>query len=83
MSVEDAQTTNAIRHEIVRRLMDSSRIDVRCVHGVIYLSGEARPLRGQPCDIRKEMEILHHVLRGKAGIRDVIDEVRIRDATVY
>lgn len=79
MSLEDAQITNSLRRECARRAMDISRLDVRCIHGVVHLSGEVRAIRGQACDLRKEMEILHHVLRAKPGVRDVIDEVRMHD----
>ncbi len=78
MSVEDARMAHDIRHEVVKRCVDSSRLDVRVCHGVVYLSGEVRPLRGQPTDLRKEMEILHKVLKAKPGIRDVVNEVYLR-----
>jgi osmotically-inducible protein OsmY len=78
MSVEDARMSNAIRHEIVKRAMDSSRLEVRVTHGVVYLSGEVRELRGGASDLRKEMDILHHVLRSKAGVTDVIDDAQLR-----
>jgi hypothetical protein len=74
MSVEDSRMTNSIRHEIVKRCIDSTRLDVRVCHGVVYLAGEVRELPGQPVDLKKEMDILHHVLRNKPGIRDVVDE---------
>lgn len=77
MSVEDARMTNAIRHEIVKRSIDASRLEVRVTHGVVYLAGEVRQLPGQPVDLKKEMDILHHVLRNKPGIRDVVDEVHL------
>jgi len=77
MSVEDARMTNAIRHEIVKRAIDSSRLEVRVCHGVVYLGGEVRQLPGQPVELKKEMEILHHVIRNKPGIRDVVDDVRL------
>lgn len=78
MAFEDAYMGNQIRHEIVKRGFDSSRIEVRVCHGVVYLTGEARTIRGQECDLRKEMEILHHVLRGKPGIRDIVDQVFLK-----
>ena len=78
MSVEDARMSNAIRHEIVKRAIDSSRLEVRVCHGVVYLSGEVGELRGGSGDLRKEIEILHHVLRGKPGIRDVINEAYLK-----
>jgi hypothetical protein len=80
MSVEDARMTNAIRHEVVKRCIDSSRLDVRVCHGVCYLGGEVRQLPGQPVDLKKEMEVIHHVLRNKPGIRDVVDEAHLFQA---
>jgi osmotically-inducible protein OsmY len=77
MSVEDARMSNDVRHEIVKRSIDTSRLDVRVYHGVVYLSGEVRPIRGQDTDLRHEMGIIYKVLRQKPGIRDVVDEVRI------
>ncbi len=79
MSVEDARMANEIRHEVVKRSMDSSSLDVRVHHGVVYLSGEVREIRGQPNNLRKEMEILHKVMRSHAGIRDVVDECRLKE----
>lgn len=81
MTVEDARMGNAIRHEIVKRAIDSSRLEVRVCHGVVYLSGEVREIRGGTGDLRKEMEILHHVLRAKPGIRDVINEAYLKSRT--
>lgn len=78
MSLEDARMANTIRHEIVKRCIDSSRLEVRVCHGVVYLTGEVRPLRGQAIDLKKEMDILHTVLRGKPGIRDVVDAAYLR-----
>ncbi|HOC31158.1 MAG: hypothetical protein GYA63_08640 [Armatimonadetes bacterium] len=79
MSLEDAQLTNSLRRECARRAMDISRLELRCIHGVVHLTGEVRTIRGQVCDLKKEMEILHHVLRAKPGVRDVIDDVRLHD----
>ena len=77
MSVEDMRMANTLRHEVVKRSFDSSRLDVRVHHGVVYLSGEVRPLRGQTVDLRKEMEVLHHIFRNKPGVREVVDDARI------
>lgn len=78
MSVEDGRMSITIRHEIVKRAIDSSRLEVRVCHGIVYLTGEVRELRGAVGDLKKEMSILHHVLKSKPGIRDVIDEVHVR-----
>ncbi|HEY3412023.1 MAG TPA: BON domain-containing protein [Armatimonadota bacterium] len=74
--------SSAIRHEIVKRAIDSSRLEVRVCHGIVYLSGEVRELRGGAEDLRKEMDILHQVIRGKPGIREVINEAFLRSRAV-
>ena len=81
MAVEDLRAANSIRHEVVKRCMDSSRMEVRVHHGVCYLSGEARPVQGVQCDLRHEMEVLNSVIRSRREIRDVVNDVRIRDGS--
>jgi osmotically-inducible protein OsmY len=79
MTVDDARMGLSIRHDIVKRPIDSSRLEVRVFHGVVYLTGEVKSIRGQPCDLRKEMEVIHHAIRTRTGIRDVVDEVRLKE----
>jgi hypothetical protein len=48
------------------------------MHGVVYIRGEVRSLRGENCDLEAEMNIIHRILRSRPGIRDVIIEVNYR-----
>jgi len=48
------------------------------MHGVVYIRGEVRSLRGEPCDLEAEMNIIHRILRSRPGIRDVVIEVNYR-----
>lgn len=81
MSVEDARQTRMVQREISKRRIDISRMDIHVHHGVVYLRGTVRPLRGQTFDIKQEFQIIAHILRGCPGIRDVVNEVTVRDAT--
>jgi hypothetical protein len=76
--IEDAEMTRAIRREISRRYIDSSSLDVRVMHGVVYLRGWVDKLhgaQGSQVDLKEEMELIHRILVQKPGIRDVIVEV--------
>ena len=77
MPVEDAEMTRMVRREISRRYIDSSMLDVRVMHGVVYLRGWVAKLRGHPheVDLREELELIHRILIQKPGIRDVVVEV--------
>ncbi len=79
MPVGDSETTRLAQREIGRRSIDSSRLDVRATHGVVYLRGTIERLRGHDTDLRHELEVIHRVLRTKPGIREVIIEVEIKE----
>lgn len=67
-----------VLREINKRRIDTSLMDVHVIHGVVYIRGVVRPLRGQPVDLNQELEIIRRILRQKPGIRDVIIDVTIR-----
>lgn len=75
MPVGDAETTRLAHREISRRFIDTTKLDVKAMHGVVYLRGQIKKLRGHEVDLKHEMEIIHRVLRSKPGIRDVIIDV--------
>lgn len=74
----DAHLTRQVQREISRRYIDTTRLDVKALHGVVYLRGSVTRLRGHDVDLKKELEVINRVLRGKQGIRDVIIDVSIR-----
>lgn len=78
MAVEDAYQTRRVQRELTRRYVDCSRIDVKVIHGVCYLSGLMRQLRSHPyIDLDQEAEIIQKTIRQIPGIRQVIWDVRL------
>lgn len=76
MPVEDAEMTRMVRREISRRYVDSTRLDVRVMHGVVYLRGSIGSLRSHPdVDLTEEILIIERIIRQRPGIRDVINEI--------
>ncbi len=79
MPAEDADARRMVRSAIAKRYIDSSLLDVRVTHGVVYVRGVVRKLRAHPeVDLHKEMETISTILRQKASIRDVQWDVTIR-----
>jgi len=78
MPAEDKEMTRMVQREIARRYVDTRGVDVKAIHGVVYLRGVVRPLRGVNVDIQQEIEIIERILRNKPGIRDVVNEMTIR-----
>ena len=77
MPAEDAEMTRMVRREINRRYVDSTNVDVKVMHGVVYLRGYLKQLRGYDKDLEEELDIILRILRQKPGIREVICELSI------
>jgi hypothetical protein len=75
MSLQDATMTRMAQREITRRSIDTSRIDVRCSHGVIHVAGFVAKVHGHEVNLKHELEIVARSLRGRPGVRDVVIEV--------
>jgi hypothetical protein len=70
---EDVRGTKAARSEFGRRGIDVTYADIRCMHGVCYIRGTVKAIRGSNIpDIRAEMEKVGKILRSKPEIKDVV-----------
>ena len=79
MATVDAEMTRMVRSQIARRNVDASLLDIRALHGTIYLRGVLGVLRlHRDIDLEHEMAHISTVLRSKPGIRDVVWEVSLR-----
>ena len=80
MPLEDTSAIRSIRHELFRRYVDTTDVDVRVFHGVCYMRGSMRKLRLHPdVDLEHEAEILRRIIRQKPGIRELIWEVNLKN----
>lgn len=77
MPAEDAMLTRMVQREIGRRYIDATRLDVKAFHGIVYLRGQIKGLRGHNVDLKAELEVINRILRGRPGIREVIIDVQI------
>jgi hypothetical protein len=75
---KDVAATKMVRQEFSKRNLDTTRADLRCTHGVVYIRGSVGFIKGGPTDVRKEIETIAKVLRTKAGIKDVVIDCTMR-----
>jgi len=59
-------------------MIDITQADLRVTHGVAYIRGAIKPIKGGPQDIRKEVELIARILRTQAGIKDVVVDCAFR-----
>jgi len=78
MPVEDVAMTRLVQREVGRRYIDSTRLDVRAMHGVVYMHGSLKRLRGHDIDLKHELEVICRIIRSKPGIREIILDVDLK-----
>jgi hypothetical protein len=76
MAVEaDIYLTRSLQRDILRRYVDATRLDVSCMHGVVYIRGYLRKLRSHPeINLSEEVEVIKKLLRHHDGVREIIWE---------
>jgi hypothetical protein len=77
MSLEDASLTRSIMRDISKHQVDTSQLMVNVTHGVVYLRGKIKAIRGyENIDLDQEMHLIAKVLKQRSGIREVIADVQ-------
>lgn len=78
MAVGDAECTRMVMRELNRRYVDTSQLDVRVIHGVVYLRGILKRLRTHPeIDLEREAELIRKILRQRPEVRGIVWEVAV------
>jgi osmotically-inducible protein OsmY len=73
----DAFLTRKVRSEIIRRELDTTKLEVKVIHGVAYLGGELKATRAQRIrDWKKEMEIIEMLVTRVQGIRGIDNRIK-------
>jgi hypothetical protein len=71
---ENMDFSRAARREMSRHTLDCGEVQVSASHGVIYLHGKIRPLRGHEDNFEESVNALLKALRQRMGVRDVITD---------
>jgi hypothetical protein len=71
---ENLEFSRAARREMSRHSVDCGEVQVSASHGVIYLHGKVRPMRGHEENFESGVIALLKALRQRTGVRDVITD---------
>lgn len=69
---KDVEGTKVVRREFNRRAIDTTLADIRVSHGVVYIRGTIKPMKGGATDVKHEVELVCRALRTRAEIRDIV-----------
>ena len=77
-SKEAAKEQNRdVRAVMARHSLDFGQVSVTVTHGVVYLNGRVRTLRGYESQYREIREAFLKALRAKTGIREVVEQWQV------
>lgn len=74
---KDVELTKLVRREFNRRHLDTTLTDIRVSHGIVYIRGTLKGMRGGG-DPKHEIEIISRSLRTRQEVRDVVVDCIIR-----
>lgn len=74
----DAAATKVLRREFSRRPIDISSADLRVSHGVAYVRGVVKGMKGAEHSVSEMMDQISKALRGRPEFRDVVIDCIVR-----
>lgn len=77
MRTGDAILTRRVKSEFIRRELDTSRLEVKVMHGVAYLGGELKASRHRKVlDVKKEMATMETIVLGIRDVRGIDNRIK-------
>lgn len=74
----DIAATKMMRRELGKRMIDVNQADIRVMHGVCYIRGVVRPIKGGPANVKAEIELLGRAMMNSKRLRDCVVDVIVR-----
>jgi hypothetical protein len=71
---ENLELGRVVRRELGRHALDCAEVTITAHHGVIYLHGRVRPMRGHETVFELSVSNFLKVVRQRPGVREVIAE---------
>lgn len=76
---EDIRNRKRIRSEFVKRSLDITGMDLQVLHGVAYIRGIIKPIKGASGNVRSEVELISRLIRQQNLVKDVVIDAQLRD----
>ncbi len=74
----DAAATKLLRREFSRKPIDITNADLRVSHGVAYVRGVVKSMKGADMSVKEMMDHISKALRGRPEFKDVVIDCIIR-----
>lgn len=74
----DVAATKMMRRELGKRMIDVNQADIRVMHGVCYIRGVVRSIKGGPENVKAEIELLGRAMMNAKRLRDCMVDVIVR-----
>ena len=75
---EDVRVKKKLRSEFNKRMVDITGLDIQVMHGVVYLRGVLKPIKGGPENLRSEVDTIGKLLKSSTHIKDVVVDCAFR-----
>ena len=77
-TVEDIRNRKRIRAEFTKRLIDVTAMDLQVLHGVVYIRGVIKPIKGGVGDPKAEVKTIANSIKQLGLAKDVIIDCQYR-----
>ena len=77
-TVEDIRNRKRIRSEFTKRMIDVTAMDLQVHHGVVYIRGVIRSIKGGVGDPRSEVQQIASSIKNLGLAKDVIIDCQFR-----
>lgn len=75
---KDVQAAKYLRSELGKKMIDVTSADVRVMHGIAYVRGVVKGVRGGPTDLKATLNLAAAGLRQKGIIKDIVIDCSFR-----
>lgn len=75
---EDVRARKKIRSIFIKRMVDITGMNLQVMHGVAYIRGVIKPIKGGAPDLQVELDLITKLIRQDGVVKDVVVDCAIR-----
>ena len=75
---EDVRARKKIRSIFIKRRIDITGMNLQVMHGVAYIRGVIKPIKGGATNLQDEMVVIAKIIRQDEVVKDVVIDCAYR-----
>ena len=75
---EDVRARKRIRSIFIKRRIDITGMSLQVMHGVAYIRGVIKPIKGGATNLKDEMVVISKIIRQDGVVKDVVIDCAYR-----